>query len=188
MDGVDDAELMARARAGDGGAFTALVRPYVADAIRLAYVITGSNSLAEEATQEGFVRAYSALPRFDTDRPLRPWLLRIVANEAKNRRRSAGRRGRLTAVVAGRRPEHQPTPEDVAITDADSRAVLAALAGLADRDRDVISCRYFAGLSERDTAEVLGCKTGTVKSRLNRALERLRVALGDSVGLEVGDA
>jgi RNA polymerase sigma factor (sigma-70 family) len=185
---VDDAELVIRAQAGEVAAYEELVRRHSAAAVRLAHAICGSSGDAEDAAQEAFVKAYHALGGFRAEAPLRPWLLRIVANEAKNRRRSAGRRGRLTAVVAGRRPEHQPTPEDVAVTDADSRAVLAALARLADRDRDVISCRYFAGLSERDTAVVLGCKTGTVKSRLNRALERLRVALGDTIGLEVGDA
>jgi RNA polymerase sigma factor (sigma-70 family) len=185
---VDDAELVIQAQAGEVAAYEELVRRHSAAAVRLAHAICGSSGDAEDAAQEAFVKAYQALGRFRADAPLRPWLLRIVANEAKNRRRSAGRRGRLATLATGRRPEHQPSPEDVAITDADSRAVLAALAGLPERDRDVISCRYFAGLSERETADVLGCKTGTVKSRLARALDRLRFALGDIVRLEVGDA
>jgi RNA polymerase sigma-70 factor (ECF subfamily) len=184
---VDDAELVIRAQAGEVTAYEELVRRHSAAAIRLAHAICGSSGDAEDAAQDAFVKAYQTLGRFRADAPVRPWLLRIVANEAKNRRRSAGRRGRLATLMAGRRPDHQATPEDAAISDADTRAVLTALSALPERDRDVVSCRYFGGLSERETAAVLGCREGTVRSRLARALERLRVALGDAVGLEVAD-
>jgi len=172
---VDDADGLARARTGDGGAFAALVQPYVADAIRLAYVITGSTSLAEEATQEGLMRAYNALSRFDTDRPFRPWLLRIVANASKNARRSAQRRERVHSKVISLAPTAAlGAAEDVALAGVERGAVVAALGRLDERDREVVVYRYFAGLSEQETAAAIGCPLGTVKSRHARALRQLR--------------
>jgi len=110
---VDDAELVDRAKGGDVGAYEELVRRHSAAAVRLAHAICGSAADAEDAAQEAFVKAYGALPRFRAEAPLRPWLFRIVANEAKNRRRSAGRRGRLSLVVAGRREVPAAGPDDV---------------------------------------------------------------------------
>jgi RNA polymerase sigma factor (sigma-70 family) len=183
---VDDAELVASARAGDVGAYEELVRRYAAAAVRLAHAVCGSATEADDAVQEAFVKAFHSLHRFRADAPLRPWLMRIVANEAKNRRRSSGRRARLAVVAAGRRSDAPAGPEDAAISTAESRAVLAAVAALPERDREVISYRYFAGLSERETAEAIGCPPGTVKSRLARALERLRTSAALEA-LEVAD-
>jgi len=171
---VDDAELVALAQAGDVGAYEDLVRRHAAAAVRLAHAVSGSAADAEDAVQEAFVKAFHSLDRFRADAPLRPWLMRIVANEAKNRRRSSGRRARLAVVAAGRRADVAPVPEDAAVASVESRAVLAAVAALPERDREVISYRYFAGLSEREMADALGCAPGTVKSRLARALDRLR--------------
>src|SRR5438105_11935229 len=92
---ADEPELIARARRGDAAAFEEIVQRYQQIAFRTAYVITGSAADAEDAAQEGFVKAYRALDRFRTGAELRPWLLRIVANEARNRLRSAGRRHKL---------------------------------------------------------------------------------------------
>jgi RNA polymerase sigma factor (sigma-70 family) len=181
MGGVDDAAHVARARAGDGDAFDALVRPLVPSAIRLAYVITGSTVEAEDATQEGLLRAYVNLHRFDDRAPFRPWLMRIVANSAKNRRRSRGRRDAVTVRAAALRPiEHDAltrSGEDVALTDLQRDDVVAAVATLDERDRMVVAYRYFAGLSEQETADALGWPVGTVKSRHSRALGRLRQVL-----------
>src|SRR4029077_10773432 len=83
----EDSELVERARRGDEDAYEELVRAYQGIAFRTAYVIAGSASDAEEAAQEAFVKAYRALGRFRPGSPFRPWLLQIVANEARNRRR-----------------------------------------------------------------------------------------------------
>jgi RNA polymerase sigma-70 factor (ECF subfamily) len=183
---VDDAELVALAQAGDVGAYEDLVRRHAASAVRLAHAVCGSAAEADDAVQEAFVKAFHSLHRFRAEAPLRPWLMRIVANEAKNRRRSSGRRTRLALVAASRRADAATLPEDAAVTNAESRAVVAAVAALPERDREVISYRFFAGLSERETAEAMGCPLGTVKSRLARALDRLRrsAAIG---ALEVAD-
>src|SRR6478752_6776852 len=90
-----DGELVTRARRGDVDAFAALVRRYEATAVRVASVVCGSDG-AEDAAQEGFIRAYRTLEKFDAGRPFRPWLLRIVVNVAKNRVRSAHRHVQLS--------------------------------------------------------------------------------------------
>src|SRR5437763_6885362 len=92
---ADDSELITRALRGDSAAYEEIVERYQQIAFRTAYVITGSAADAEDAAQEGFVRAYRAIGRFRTGAPIRPWLLRIVANEARNRVRSSGRRHQL---------------------------------------------------------------------------------------------
>jgi RNA polymerase sigma factor (sigma-70 family) len=139
-------------------------------------VVTGSAPEAEDAAQDALVKAWHALPRFRSGEPLRPWLLAIVANEARNRRRAARRRGALAlrASEEGHPGGAAPSPE-AALLDAERRReLLKAVNALPEHDREVIACRYFLELSEEETAGVLGVRRGTVKSRLSRALERLR--------------
>jgi RNA polymerase sigma-70 factor (ECF subfamily) len=152
-------------------------------ALRTAFAVMGSESEAEDVTQEAFVKAFRALPRFREGLPLRPWLMQIVANEARNRRRSRGRRERLAvraAAVGGAASRESGSAEDLALGAVSAGELRAALARLDDRDRTVIALRYFAGLSEAETAAALDVPAGTVKSRLSRALERLRDELGET--------
>jgi RNA polymerase sigma factor (sigma-70 family) len=169
--------LVERARSGDVGAFGLLVQRHQQTALRVAYAVAGSD--AEDAVQEAFVKAHAALGRFRPGAPFRPWLLRIVANEASNRRRAAGRRVHLALRAAGSRPsgDAAPSPEEAALMAERRTALAAALATLSDADRLVIACRWFAELSEADMAIALDCRPGTVKSRLARAMTRLRAAL-----------
>ena len=157
------------------------MRRYQGIAFRTAYLITRDASDAEDAAQDGFVKAYYALKRFRTGAPLRPWLLQIVANEARNRRRSAGRRAGLALRAAGDVPsgEAAPSPEATAIETEQRELLLAAVNELREDDRLVIACRYFLELSEEETAAALGWRRGTVKSRLSRALGRLREQMGE---------
>ena len=173
---LEEHELVERARTGDAGAYAALVRGHQEIAFRTAYLITGNAADAEDAAQEGFVKAHRALHRFRAGEPLRPWLLTIVANEARNRVRAAGRRERLVLRVAEeRRPGGAVPSPEAALLDFEQREdLLAAVAGLPENDRQAIACRYFLDLSEEETAAALGCPRGTVKSRLSRALARLR--------------
>ena len=175
-----EAELVRRARAGDGAACAAIVRAHQDIAFRTAVLICSDAHDAEEAVQDGFVKALRALHRFRDGEPLRPWLLAIVANEARNRRRSAGRRARLAAhALAAAEPAVAGGPEVAVVARERSAQLLAALDRLGERDRTVIGCRYLLDLSEAETARVLGVRPGTVKSRLSRAVERLRGEVGD---------
>ena len=177
-------ELIERSRHGDAAAYGELVRRFQEIAVRTAYLACGDASDAEDAVQEAFVKAYAALGRFRTGSPFRPWLLRIVANEARNRRRSAGRRTGLALRIAEDRPsdEAAPSPE-AAVLLAETRATLLdALGSLRDEDRLVIGYRYLLDLSEAETAAALGVPSGTVKSRLSRALGRMRDGLEITAG------
>ena len=144
-------------------------------AFRTAFLFTRSAAEAEDAAQEGFVKAWSALSRFRSGAPFRPWLLRIVANEARNRRRSVGRRAELALRAAAAQPpgDAAPSPEGAALERERREELLARVNRLHERDREVIACRYFLELSEQETAEVLDVRLGTVKSRTARALARL---------------
>jgi RNA polymerase sigma factor (sigma-70 family) len=175
----DDAALANRARRGDERAFEELVRMYQGLAYRTAYLLTGSATDAEDAAQIGFVKAWTALPRFRPGAPFKPWLLRIVANEAHNRRRSAGRRAALALRATAAQPPEDaaPSPEGAALGRERREELLAAVNRLDERDRDILTCRYFLELSEEETSEVLGIRRGTVKSRTARALERLRAVV-----------
>jgi RNA polymerase sigma factor (sigma-70 family) len=152
------------------------VRAHQGIAFRTAYVIAGNAADAEEAAQDGFVKAHRALARFRRGAPFRPWLLQIVANEARNRRRSAGRRAGLALRAAEEvRPgDAVPSPEAALLDDERRAELVAAVNELREEERDVIACRFFLGLSEDETAQTLDVKLGTVKSRTARALERLR--------------
>ena len=183
---TEDAELVDRAQHGDTDAYGELVRRYQAVATRTAYVITGAAADAEDAAQDGFAKAYFALHRFRPGAPFRPWLLRIVANEAKNRRKAAGRRPTVDLSVAEDRPSGDTalSPEAAALASERRESVLAALRKLREEDRLVIAYRYFLELSEAEMADALGVARGTVKSRLSRALARLREFASGEVRLD----
>jgi RNA polymerase sigma factor (sigma-70 family) len=169
-------------------AYEELVRRYQDVALRTAHLISPDGD-AEDAAQEAFVKAYAALGRFRTEAPFRPWLLQIVANEARNRRRSAGRRAGLALRAAEDRPlgDAAPSPESAVLATERRTQLIGAINALRDDDREVIGARYFLELSEAETADALGIPRGTVKSRLSRALERLRAELAASgrVGVHV---
>ncbi|HEY4236693.1 MAG TPA: sigma-70 family RNA polymerase sigma factor [Gaiellaceae bacterium] len=168
--------LVERARRGDPGAFEALVVSYQSLAFRTAFVIAGDAADAEEAAQDAFVKAHRALGRFRSGRPFRPWLLTIVANEARNRRRTRGRRAAL-ALRAADLGAPGEDPEAAALARERRERLLTAVKRLRDDDREVLACRYFLELSEEETAAALGVARGTVKSRTHRALERLQEEL-----------
>jgi RNA polymerase sigma factor (sigma-70 family) len=149
---------------------------YQGIAFRTAYLLTGNAADAEEAAQEGFVKAFYALGRFRRGADLRPWLLRIVANEARNRRRAGARRSQLGLRAAAAVPSGgaAPSPENSLLDAERSSALLLAVNDLREEERDVVACRYFLELSEEETAQTLGLRKGTVKSRLSRALAHLR--------------
>ena len=176
---MEEAKLAERARAGDTAAYEKLVRMHQAVAFRAAYLVTGDGPEAEDATQEAFIKAYRALNRFRPGASFRPWLLTIVTNEARNRRRSAGRRAKLNLQVAaeGQVPTSPVSPEAAVVAAERREELLASVGELSEGERLVISYRYLLGLSEEETATALDCARGTVKSRASRALARLRKAM-----------
>ena len=179
---------MRRAQAGDAEAYGELVTMHQAAAFRVAYVLLGTAADAEDAAQEGFVRAYLALDRFRVGEPFRPWLLQVVGNEARNRRRARGRRENLAvrAIAAVRGASGgeplSPAPDVAALQGETQAEVRTALAALDEGERLVVTCRYLLGLSEAETAAALGIPAGTVKSRLHRGLRRLRDRLEPAMG------
>ncbi len=173
-------ELVGRARGGDPAAFAALVHGHEEIAFRTAYLITRNATEAEDAAQSALTKSWLALPRFRRGAPFRPWLLSIVANEARNRLRSAGRREGLVLRAAAERPsgDEGSSPEARLLAGEERASLLAALDQLGDEDRIILSCRYLLDLGEAETAVALSLRRGTVKSRTSRALARLRVELG----------
>jgi RNA polymerase sigma factor (sigma-70 family) len=173
-----ESDLVEAARRGDTAAFASLVREHEEIAFRTAYLIVRNAADAEDAAQDGFVKAWRALGRFRRGAPFRPWLLAIVANEARNRRRGEGRRAALALRAAAEAPpgDAAPSPEGSAIAGDERARLLALVEALPDEQRLAIACRYLLDLSEEETAAALGVRRGTVKSRLSRGLERLKEA------------
>jgi len=179
---------VARARTGDLDAYEALVTRYTALAHRTA-VLFGAGDDAEDVVQEAFVKAFHRLRLFRGDAPFRPWLLAIVTNETRNLHRTRRRRAGLVLRAAARETPAESGPDlpaETAVAAERRGALLDALRALGAKDRDVVVCRYLLELSEAETAQALGWPVGTVKSRTNRALARLRERLGPGVASEVG--
>jgi len=168
----DDATLVARVRSGDLDAYAELVRRHAPIAVRTA-VLLGAGSDAEDVVQEALVKAYRSLGGFRDGSPFRPWLLRIVANEAHNLHRSSVRRGTREHAAATISPDLLD-PGDQVVDRERKEAVVAAINALPEKLRVVVTCRYLLELGETETATVLGLPRGTVKSRLSRGLGRLR--------------
>ena len=187
--GLDESELVEQAQAGDLDAFERLVVLHQRAALQVAYVIAGPD--AEDAAQEAFVKAFRALGRFRGGSPFRPWLLRIVANEARNHRRGAARRAGLALRLAERPPDGpgaERSPEEAVLGALTRAELVRAVSGLPERDRLTLAYRYFVGLSEAEMATAMSCRPGTVKSRLARALTRLRQALPDDPAAQSSEA
>jgi RNA polymerase sigma-70 factor (ECF subfamily) len=168
-----EADLVRRARRGEAAAWEALVRLHQEPVFRLAYLILGDAADAEDTTQDTFIRAYQALERFDETRPLRPWLLSIAANLARNRRRGLGRYWAALQRAFRESPEPFHAPPERAEA-ADACRLREAVTRLRPNGQNIVYLRYFLGLSEAETAETLSIPAGTAKSRLSRALGQLR--------------
>jgi RNA polymerase sigma-70 factor, ECF subfamily len=172
-----DDDLVRAAMGGDRDAFGQLVERHRTSALRIAYAIADGE--AEDVTQEAATKAMRRLSTVQADRPFRPWYLAIVANEARNRRRSFMRRSALVLRVSNETSARVAETDEVALRNERRKVLLDAVAKLRTEDREVLSMRYFAELSEAEMASALGVAPGTVKSRLSRALSRLRTELGE---------
>lgn len=173
---MDEAALIQHALAGDASAWGELMRAHQEAVFRLAYLLLGDPDDAEDVAQETFLRAWKYLTRFDTTRAFRPWLLSIASNLASNRRRSAGRY--FAALTRAFRDEPKPVMIDEQSSQhTEAQDLWEAVKQLNVQDQQIIYLRYFLDLSVGETAEVLQVAEGTVKSRLSRALEKLRTVI-----------
>ena len=173
---MDESALILRAANGDTSAWEPLILANQGAIFRLAYLLLGDADDAEDVAQETFLRVWKHLRRFDPTRPLRPWLLTIAANLARNRRRSAGRYFAALRRAFNNEPL-QPGVEENHAQVTEAGELWRAVQNLQMTDQQIVYLRYFLELSVAETAEVLQIAEGTVKSRLNRALEKLRVII-----------
>lgn len=170
---MDESTLIRRAAHGDAAAWEPLVLAHQQAVFRLAYLLLGDADDAEDIAQETFLRAWKSLTRFDPTRPLRPWLLSIAANLSSNRRRSAGRY--VAALMRAFRDEPKAiTIEEKSAQYTEANELWRAVQQLDAPDQQIVYLRYFLDLPVAETAEVLKIAEGTVKSRLSRAIEKLR--------------
>lgn len=178
-------ELIERAAHGDQEAFRLLWEAHHAAAMAAALHLCHQRALAEEITQGAFLLAWRGLPRFQAGNPFRPWLMRILYRHALDVMEKQRIYQRSISFDDLMEPEVPPGSGDY-MRQADPQEQVAqreevrqALAQLSADQRRVIALRYGADLTEVDIAGVLGWPVGTVKSRLNRAREHLRVLLND---------
>lgn len=176
---ADETEIIRRASRGDPSAWEELVRRYQEAVFRIAYLILADAAAAEDAAQETFLRAYNNLDKFDLSRPLRPWLLKIASNQAKNRMRSIRRYfyALQRAIQEAAADDKYAAPAEVDQI-GEYQDLWEAIQSLSLPDQQIIYYRFYLDLPVAETAEALGIAEGTVKSRLSRALARLKDTIG----------
>jgi len=170
--GEDDAGRLERARAGDGRAFGELLAPVLDPAFRLAMTMLNDRAAAEDAVQDGALKAWRNLDRFRPASALRPWLLAIVANECRT-----VRRGRWWGVM---RFADSGRFSGGATSDrswAERLDLDAALDRLAPHHLLALTLYYHLDLPIDEVARVLGCSEGGARQRIHRALASLRPAM-----------
>lgn len=160
----------------DEQAWTALMQTHQQAVFRLAYLMLGDAHEADDVAQDTFIRAFRAIDSYDPTRPIRPWLLRIASNLARNRRRAWGRFAHALRRFVFQRPEvlAAPSIEQLGVANAQAQRLWQAVRQLPQAAQEMIYLRFFLDLSEAECAETLNIATGTVKSRTSRAVTRLR--------------
>ena len=171
---MDETALIELAAQKDEQAWEALIRAHQPSVFRLAYLFTGDPDDAEDVTQDAFVRAFRFINHFDRSRSFRPWLLSITANLARNRLRGFKRYIAALQSSARRDPDAFLAHDQNLTGSEEAQNLWRVVRKLSHADQQVIYLRYFLELSEDETAAALDVPHGTVKSRLHRALSRLR--------------
>ena len=175
MHNTDDSDLVARVAIGDERAFMALYDRHASHVYALALRILGDSMLAEEATQDTFLKLWSRARQYLAARgSLVVWLLTITRRTALDRLRLEARRPQLSD---GTDPDDvwQDIPDAATFTDENRwRSVHFAVQSLPEDQRQVIELAYYHGLSQSEIAETLGWPLGTVKTRLRAGVEHLR--------------
>jgi len=175
-----EADLVARTLSGERAAFGVLVERYAPQARRVARAVLGDPDEADDAAQDGFLSALIKLGQYDARRPFGPWLMRIVANAAtdRRRRRQVRRVEPLDPGLVG----GGPRPDTDAVRSELGERLRAALAELSARRRTAVVLFDVEGYSHAEIAEMLGIPEGTVRSEVFHARRRLRALLADWKG------
>ncbi|MDP2720007.1 MAG: RNA polymerase sigma factor [Dehalococcoidia bacterium] len=170
---MNDSEAVSECQAGNREAFRHLVENYKDILFGTAILMTGNNAIAEDMVQEAFISAWKGINRFQNGRPVKPWLVKILVNKVlSNRRRGEPYKISLDDNIGG----NQSGPglaEEFEVKDEVGRA----LDKLSEEHRQVVILRYFSELSLEEISAAMGCRQGTVKSRLHRAQGILRELL-----------
>jgi len=180
MSEIDDWDLVAQAQAGDIRAFARLVERYQTPVVHFCQRMVGSAQDAEDLAQESFVRLHRHLARLQPQARFSTVLFGIARNLALNHLRDGRRRGRNQAQPLDERPHadnRQYEPDQQARLQEIARALEAGMAALSEEHREVLLLRELQGLDYDNIARVVGCRKGTVKSRIARAREQLRLRL-----------
>ena len=177
-----DSDLVARAAAGDGAAFHALVERHRAMVYRLAFQFAGNHHDAEDIAQDVFIKVYRSLDRFRYDAQLTSWLYRIVMNACIDHRRRQSPAGwapftEEAELQMVNTPEEAPGPEEQAYGGQLGAVLESEIARLPPGQRLVFTMRHHEGLKLSEIASALNLAEGTVKRQLHAAVHRLRGAL-----------
>lgn len=182
---TNQVELRTRLRAGDDDAFGTLFDTYARAVYNHAYRLTGDWSTAEDIVSLTYLEAWRLRERLDAEGgSVRPWLLGLATNVARNTRRAARRHGEAVARLPRAEAERDFADEVASRVDDQAQLALvrAALAGLRRPEREVIALCAWAGLDYASAAKALGVPVGTVRSRLSRARRKLAKELELAVG------
>ena len=171
----DASELIASAAAGDEYAFRRIIAAHHDDMRRVCVYIAGDRTIADDATQAAWVIAWKKIGTVREPERLRPWLVAVAANEARQLLRKRRRRSEVEVVTDA---SAQPGGRDPA-TGVSGLDLRAAMSRLDPADRELIALRYVAGFDSTELSAATGLKPVTVRQRLRRLLERLREDLGD---------
>ena len=178
----DDTELLVRYMAGDEDAFGEIVSLYKNPLYAFLRKFLNQQALVEDVFQDTFLQLYTSREKFDTDRPLRPWLFTIAANKAKDALRKIQRRSEMSLGTAAISEEvsiddlfnmlssYEQTPLDEVSKDETAQQVRVIIADLPENLRIILTLSYFEQFSYKQMAEILSIPIGTVKSRLHTAV------------------
>jgi RNA polymerase sigma-70 factor (ECF subfamily) len=175
-----ESELVKKAKQGDISAFESIFRTYIDESVRLAYIITRDWALSEDAVQEAFIRAYKSIKSFDESRPFRPWITKIVVNQARKiKRKYAGSFPLTEFLNIG---EKESCADEEAVYNESNQTLTASIYMLDEKHRLPLILKYYGGFSEIEVSKILKIPLSTVKSRLYTARNRLSKIINASGG------
>jgi RNA polymerase sigma-70 factor, ECF subfamily len=172
--GLPDSELVRLAKEGDREALDELCARHVASVYRTCRGVLGDDDEAADATQECFVKAVRALPRFRGDASFRTWLLTIAGNEAKGVFRKRKRRAEQALESAGPLVSDQPEAGEVTALNQEAEQARVMVARLPDKQRLAVTLRIDEGLSFKEIGEIIGSSEGSARVNYHHGIRRLR--------------